>query len=140
MDTFLTIVHVTVCFILIGVVLLQSGREGGGEIGGGSSVRQVGQSANVFMERLTAIVAVFFVVTSVLLAAKGGGSSVMGSESKPKTEAPATAPAAAGEAADSKGAGDVKVEVKEADPAKEAASPAAAGAEDQAPAEQPESP
>ena len=70
MDTFLTIVHVTVCLILIGVVLLQSGREGGGEIGGGSSVRQTGQSANVFMERLTAIIAIFFMVTSVLLAAK----------------------------------------------------------------------
>lgn len=109
MDTFLTIVHVTVCLILIGVVLLQSGREGGGEIGGGSSVRQTGQSANVFMERLTAIIAVFFMVTSVLLAAKSGGSSVMAGETQPKTEQ--TAPAEGSKEADDAAGGEVQVKV-----------------------------
>ena len=111
MDTFLTIVHVTVCLILIGVVLLQSGREGGGEIGGGSSVRQTGQSANVFMERLTAIIAIFFMVTSVLLAAKSGGSSVMSGDAKPTTEQ--TAPAEQGKEAGDEAGGDVQVKVED---------------------------
>ena len=115
MDTFLTIVHITVCLILIGVVLLQSGREGGGDIGGGSSVRQTGASANVFMERLTAIIATFFMVTSVLLAAKSGGSSVMSGDAKPKTEQ--TAPAEGGKAADDQAGDDVQVQVGDEAPA-----------------------
>lgn len=126
MDTFLTIVHVTVCLILIGVVLLQSGREGGGEIGGGSSVRQTGQSANVFMERLTAIIATFFMVTSVLLAAKSGGSSVMSGDAKPPTEQ--TAPAEGGKSADDQAADEVQVKVEDQAPA-----PAPAGEKAPAP-------
>ena len=79
MTTFLTIIHVLICFVLIGVVLLQSGREGGGDIGGGGGGgAKPQQSANVFMERLTSTVAVFFMITSILLAA-GGTRSVMGS-------------------------------------------------------------
>ena len=113
-DTFLTIVHVTVCLILIGVVLLQSGREGGGEIGGGSSVRQTGQSANVFMERLTAIIAIFFMVTSVLLAAKSGGSSVMSGDAKPPTEQ--TAPVEGEETSEDQPGDEVQVKVEDKAP------------------------
>lgn len=81
MSTFLTILHVVICFVLIGVVLLQSGREGGGDIGGGGGggAKPV-QSGNAFMERLTSTMAVFFMITSIVLAAQGAGSSVMAEE------------------------------------------------------------
>ena len=39
MSTFLTIAHVVICLVLIGVVLLQSGREGGGDGRGGQHGR-----------------------------------------------------------------------------------------------------
>ncbi|MDE0881575.1 MAG: preprotein translocase subunit SecG [Myxococcota bacterium] len=93
MSTFLTILHVVICFVLIAVVLLQSGREGGGDIGGGGGGGgKPVQSGNAFMERLTSTMAVFFMITSIVLAAQGAGSSVMAGEAQ---DAPAgvTAPA-----------------------------------------------
>ena len=88
MSTFLTILHVVICLVLIGVVLLQSGREGGGDIGGGGGgggLKPV-QSGNKFMERLTSTMAVIFMITSIVLAAQGAGTSVMQGE---KSDAPA---------------------------------------------------
>ena len=89
MGTFLTIIHVVICLVLIGVVLLQSGREGGGDIGGGGGggMKPV-QSGNKFMERLTSTMATIFMLTSIVLAAQGAGSSVMQGE---KSDAPPAA-------------------------------------------------
>jgi preprotein translocase subunit SecG len=121
MSTFLTIIHVVICLVLIGVVLLQSGREGGGDIGGGGGggMKPV-QSGNKFMERLTSTMAVVFMITSIVLAAQGAGSSVMQGE---KTDAPA------GVAAEVKDEGASKA--VELDEAAKADAPAAA---DKAPA------
>lgn len=70
LQTFLTILHVFVCFFLILVVLLQQGRGGGMGAGLGGATAQVfgGRGAGNFMTRLTAICAVIFMGTSVSLA------------------------------------------------------------------------
>ncbi len=80
MTIFLMIVHIFVCFFLIAVVLLQSGK--GAEIGaafGGSSQTLFGsRGAATFLGKMTTIVAVVFMVSSLLLAiiASKGGSVV----------------------------------------------------------------
>jgi preprotein translocase subunit SecG len=80
MTIFLMIIHVFVCLFLIAVVLLQSGK--GAEIGaafGGSSQTLFGsRGAATFLSKMTTIVAVVFMVTSLVLAiiASKGGSVV----------------------------------------------------------------
>lgn len=64
-----TIVHVLVCFALIMIVLLQAGK--GAEMGaafGGSSQTIFGSSGAMgFLTKLTTVVAVLFMITSLLL-------------------------------------------------------------------------
>lgn len=69
-QTIVTVLHVFVCFFLILVVLLQQGRGGGMGAGMGGATAQVfgGRGAGNFMTRLTAICAIIFMVTSMLLA------------------------------------------------------------------------
>lgn len=78
MVTFLTIVHVLICFFLILVVLLQPGRAGGG-LGGafGGASQQVfgGRGAGNFMTKLTWASAAVFIVTSVGLAYLGSSTA-----------------------------------------------------------------
>jgi preprotein translocase subunit SecG len=77
MTILLTIIHIIVCFFLIGIVLLQGGK--GAELGaafGGSSQTIFGSrgAATVF-SKITTIAAVVFMITSLTLAvitAKGG--------------------------------------------------------------------
>ncbi len=68
---FLTIVHVVVCLVLIAVILLQAGRgEGFADVfgGGGSGTSTIfGTQANTFMTRATAVCAVAFLATSLVL-------------------------------------------------------------------------
>ncbi len=82
MDTLLTIVHVVVCFFLVGIVLLQHGK--GADIGatfGGSSQSLFGSEGPVpLLNKITTAVAVIFMVTSVTLAylsSQSSTSSVM---------------------------------------------------------------
>jgi preprotein translocase subunit SecG len=77
MTILLIIIHVFVCLFLIAVVLLQSGK--GAEIGaafGGSSQTLFGsRGAASFLGKMTTVVAVIFMLTSLILAivtAKGG--------------------------------------------------------------------
>ncbi len=123
MGTFLTILHVVICLVLIGVVLLQSGREGGGDIGGGGGggMKPV-QSGNKFMERLTSTMAVVFMITSIVLAAQGAGTSVMQGE---QSDAPA---AVGGDVKKDEGATtavELDEKAKEEAPAEDTAAPAA---------------
>ena len=69
MYTFLIVIHVIVCFFLIAVILLQAGRGGGfSEMAGGVQMQSVlGSQSNVFMTRLTEVVAVLFIITSLSL-------------------------------------------------------------------------
>ncbi len=77
MFTLILIIHIIVCFFLIFIVLVQSGK--GAELGaafGGSSQTLFGaRGAATFFSKLTTIAAVVFMITSLSLAmieAKGG--------------------------------------------------------------------
>lgn len=77
MTIVLLILHILVCLFLIAVVLLQSGK--GAQLGaafGGSSQTLFGsRGAATFLNKLTTIVAIVFMITSLGLAvitAKGG--------------------------------------------------------------------
>ena len=90
MYTFLIIIHLFVSFIMIGAILLQSGK--GAEIGaafGGSSQTIFGsRGAATFLSKMTVGAAVLFMVTSLWLAflsrERAGENSIM---RLPKTEA-----------------------------------------------------
>lgn len=70
METFITLVHVLVCLTLIGIVLIQGGKgsEMGAAFGGSSQTLFGSRGAATFLGKLTTAVAVFFMLTSLLLA------------------------------------------------------------------------
>lgn len=70
MYAFVIIVHVIACIILIASILLQSGRGAGlSDLfgGGGSSQTLFGTRASTFLVRATAIAAISFLLTCILL-------------------------------------------------------------------------
>ncbi len=81
MDNLLTILHIVVCFLLVGIVLLQHGK--GADVGatfGGSSQSLFGTEGPVpLLNKITTAVAVIFMLTSVSLAylSSHGKKSVM---------------------------------------------------------------
>ena len=80
-----TIIHVLVCLILIGVVLLQSGKAAdlAGAFGGMGSQTTFGpRAAATVLSKVTTAAAGLFMVTSLtlaVLATKGGGKAAGGS-------------------------------------------------------------
>ena len=100
----LIIIHVMVCFLMIGAILLQSGK--GAEIGasfGGSSQTVFGSRGPAnFLSKFTVAVAAVFMLTSLLLAIlakeQAFSSTVIDLKKKETSqtapEAPPTAPAA----------------------------------------------
>ncbi len=99
MVIFLTIVHVIVCFFLVIVVLLQSGKAAdlAGAFGGMGSQTAFGpRGAATILSKATTVAAALFMITSLTLAifatrGSGGGTSVLGT-SQPVETAPATPP------------------------------------------------
>ena len=91
MSILLVTLHVIVCFALIIVVLLQSGKgaEMGASFGASGSQSVFGAGGgSTFMSKLTTSAAIIFMLTSLSLAfisGKGGGSSIMSSQT-PKTK------------------------------------------------------
>ena len=83
MQTFILTLHFFLCLFLIGSILLQAGK--GADIGaafgaGGSQTVFGPRGAATFLSKLTAIVAILFLLTSVGLARyakKGGQASVL---------------------------------------------------------------
>ena len=75
MIAFLTVIHVINCVLLIVVVLLQSSKGGGlaGAFGGGGTSQAVfgGRGAGSFLSRATTILAVVFMLTSLILTVAG---------------------------------------------------------------------
>jgi preprotein translocase subunit SecG len=88
----LTGLHIVVCVLLIMIVLLQAGKgaEMGAAFGGGYSQTIFGSAGPVsFLNKLTTVVAVFFMLTSLLLAfvsTQPSGKTVM--DNVPQQEAP----------------------------------------------------
>jgi preprotein translocase subunit SecG len=79
---FLILLHVAVCIALVLIVLLQKGKGAGmgAAFGGSSQAVFGGAGATTFMHKLTTVVAVLFMFTSLgltLLFGQGAGSSVM---------------------------------------------------------------
>ena len=81
-ESLITVVHVFICLILVGVILLQQGKGAsiGATFGGGGNTVFGASGADNFLTRFTTGVAILFFVTSVslALAAKdkiGGGES-----------------------------------------------------------------
>ncbi len=77
MTTLIMIIHILVCFFIIAIVLLQTGK--GAQLGaafGGSSQTLFGsRGAATFLNKITTISAIVFMITSLSLAfvtAKGG--------------------------------------------------------------------
>ncbi len=70
LQTFIDIVHIFVCMVLIGVVLLQQGKGGGmgAAFGGGTAQVFGGRGAGNILTKATAIAAAIFMLTSVSLA------------------------------------------------------------------------
>ena len=68
----ITILHVLVCALLVGAVLLQSGKGGGlaGSIGGGMAASSVlgGRTASNFLTKATAILATVFILSCLMQA------------------------------------------------------------------------
>ncbi len=66
---FVLVVHVFVCLVLIGVVLLQGGRGGLSEVMGGAAAQSLfGSSATTVLTRATTFCAGIFVITCLSLA------------------------------------------------------------------------
>ncbi|MDI6889768.1 MAG: preprotein translocase subunit SecG [Thermodesulfovibrionales bacterium] len=95
MTTLLLIIHILVCFFLIAIVLLQSGK--GAQLGaafGGSSQTLFGsRGAATFLNKVTTATAIIFMITSLLLAvvtAKGGSVIKKTPAAEEKRSIPAT--------------------------------------------------
>jgi preprotein translocase subunit SecG len=98
MTTIVVIIHVIVSIALISIVLLQHGKGAGiGAAFGGSSQTVFGSTgAAPFLAKLTAAVAIIFMLTSVSLTFLGRQQEVSvmhGVKSKPATQQKAPAPA-----------------------------------------------
>lgn len=73
LNTIVTVIHVILSIILIAVVLLQSGKSAGlsGSIGGGAETffgKNKARTLDGILEKATAVVAILFVITSLVLA------------------------------------------------------------------------
>lgn len=101
MYTFLIVVHIAVCFLIIGIVLLQAGK--GADIGsafGGAGTQAVFGSMGTptILGKITGAVATVFAITSFVLAMMGGertGSVVREPAAAPAAPATPAAPAPA---------------------------------------------
>lgn len=95
MFTFLTVVQALVAAALVGAILMQRS-EGGGLTGGGSPSGMVSaRGAGDLMTRITAILALFFVLLSIALAVlavnEGGAGSIDTSFERQQTADPLSA-------------------------------------------------
>lgn len=97
MSLVLSIIHIIICFLLIMIVLLQTGRGAdiGAAFGGGASQTLFGSAGpSGFLTKITTGVAIIFMITSISLAYVSShrtGSSVI-KEAQPKKTIPAPPP------------------------------------------------
>ncbi|MCA9538027.1 MAG: preprotein translocase subunit SecG, partial [Myxococcales bacterium] len=138
MEILITIVHVFVCFSLILVVLLQSGKGGGvsAAFGGGAGQALGQRSAATVLGKFTAISATVFMLTSMVLAMLSTPSATDETLKyvKEKNAAAPVAPAPENPAADAP-AGDAPIPVAPAEEAPAGDAPAPVEAAPVAPVE-----
>ena len=78
MSLLIIVIHISVCIALIMIVLLQTGKgaDMGAAFGGGSSQTLFGSTgASTFLSKATTVVAVVFMLTSLILAYMSGDKS-----------------------------------------------------------------
>jgi preprotein translocase subunit SecG len=87
MTIFITVIHVIMCLVLIAIVLLQTGKGAnmGAAFGGGSNTIFGGAGPASFLNKITTVAAVVFMLTSFTLAIL---SSRIGTSSKVLDAAP----------------------------------------------------
>mgnify|MGYP001601819685 CR=1 FL=1 len=97
MENVVLTIHLLLALALVGVVLLQRSEGGGLGLGGGGGGGMSGRSAASAMTKVTWILAVAFIITSlsltVIAARKSAGASVIDRLGTQSTEGAATAPA-----------------------------------------------
>ena len=94
----LVTLHILVCFVLIGVIMLQSGNAAdlAGAFGGAGSQTAFGpRGAATFLSRATTWCAIVFMMTSLTLSFKRAGNAPSTGSILEQTAQPATAPAPA---------------------------------------------
>lgn len=86
-----TVLHVLVCFALIMIVLLQAGKgaEMGAAFGGASQTIFGSSGAMGFLSKLTTVVAVLFMITSLLLTFSSAKRASSVIKERPTQSAPA---------------------------------------------------
>ncbi len=102
LETFITIIHVVTCIILVLLVLLQQGKgaDAGAAFGGGSQTLFGASGADNLLTKITTGCAALFMITSVLLTVRAskpgipGGELMEGLPTKASTSAAAKTPAA----------------------------------------------
>ncbi|MBI4229238.1 MAG: preprotein translocase subunit SecG [Planctomycetes bacterium] len=79
MENFLTIVHVSVAVLLVGIILIQKDRGGGlvGALGGGGGSPFGIKTADVLI-KITSVLFVLFILSALVLTRMGGPSSSSG--------------------------------------------------------------
>lgn len=85
----ITIIHILVCLFLIFIVLIQSskGAELGAAFGGSSQTLFGSRGAATFLSKVTAVAAVVFMITSLVLSiAASKGTSVVKKTSPPPAQ------------------------------------------------------
>lgn len=97
MTMLLMFIHILVCVLLIGIVLIQGGKgsEMGAAFGGSSQTLFGSRGASTFLGKMTTVVAVVFMITSLLLAVISIRKSSVGRSGiidQQATEAPAAGP------------------------------------------------
>lgn len=91
MSTFFMVLHLFTCVILVLVVLVQSGKDGGiGAMAGGSSQTVFGSSggANFFTKFTSAMAAIFMVTSIILTVTKGGKKASIFDRARSASAAP----------------------------------------------------
>ena len=96
MENVILVIHLIIAFCLIGIVLLQRSEGGGMGMGGGGGGAMTGRQAATAMTKLTWVLAISFLVTSVTLtivaaqnAAGGSGVDILPSTPENSVLAPA---------------------------------------------------
>jgi preprotein translocase subunit SecG len=97
MYAFLTVIHVLTAFVMVGAILLQSGKgaEIGATFGGSSQTIFGGRGATTFLVKFTAACAIIFAATSLSLAVLAKERSIGTSlKPPPAAESPPAEPSA----------------------------------------------